>query len=146
MAKKRKAPAKAAAPKAAKQDNVQPSEVKKMPSANKIKELARNWEHTKETTGEISGRLGSALRAAAENNNLHTGAFRQAMREKKMEAGRLADFYDHLDFYRDVLGLEEKAASAPRFDFKGEEGVDQDTQDAQQADNVAPFPVQQAAE
>lgn len=105
--------------------NVKPSEVHKMPTMAKVRELARSFENTKESVSEISGRLGSALRTAAENNNLHLGAFRQAMKEKRMEPARLNDFYAHLDFYRDVLGLLDKAESAPRLpladDQKGEE-------------------------
>jgi hypothetical protein len=133
MAKKRKAPTRAKASEAAK-----PSDVKKMPSANKIKELARSYENAKEKTSEIGGTIGSALRTASENNNLHTGAFRQAMKEKRMEAGRLADYYDHLDFYRDVLGLLDKAKSAPRLEFGP--GEEDDEEETQQPANVSAFP------
>jgi hypothetical protein len=121
-APKTKAKKTSAAPK--KSAAVKPSEVMKMPSERKLKDLARQYQNCKETTSELGGRMGSAMRTMADNDGLHPQAFRQAMSELKKEPGRLNDFLAHLDFYRDVLGVVARAESAPRLPMGDEVGAE----------------------
>jgi hypothetical protein len=125
-APKAKARKNAAAPK--KSAAVKPSEVMKMPSERKLKELARQYQNCKETTSELGGRIGSAIRTAADNDGLHPGAFRAAMALLKKEPGRLNDFIAHRDYYEDILGVTARAESAPRLPM-GDEAGDEDEGD-----------------
>ena len=84
--------------------------------AKKLKTLANSWESTRDEVSELSGDLGSQIRLAIKEEGLHRRAFRAVMAERKMEAEKLAEFYEALDFYREVLGLVERAASAPKFE------------------------------
>ncbi len=79
-----------------------------------LKDLLGLARRTKEKTSELAGELGSAIRTAVENKHLHRKAFRSVIAEDRMEPDALADFYDAQDYYRDVLGLVERAKSAPR--------------------------------
>jgi hypothetical protein len=101
----------------------------KLPSKRKLLELARQYEHSKQTTAELGGRMGSAIRTMADNDGLHPGAFRRAMKELKMEPGRLNDELAHLHYYRDVLGVTARAASAPRLPMGDEIGDETETGD-----------------
>jgi len=96
-----------------------------MPSERKLKDLARQYQHSKETTAELGGRMGSAIRTSADNDGLHPEAFRDAMKLLKKDPGRLHDRLAHRAYYEDVLGVTARAESAPRLpmgDEVGDEG------------------------
>lgn len=87
----------------------------RMTGERKLKELLGIARSVKNDVSELAGKLGSAIANAVEKNHLHRKAFRAAVAEDRMEPEKLADYYDNLDYYRDVLGLTERAKSAPKF-------------------------------
>jgi hypothetical protein len=89
-------------------------EVRKVTSARKLKELLASARSAKNDISEIAGGLGSEIKAAVEKNHLHRKAFRAAIAEDRMEPEKLAEYYEQLDYYRDVLGLLERAQNAPK--------------------------------
>jgi hypothetical protein len=86
-----------------------------------LKELLALARTTKNNVAEMAGTLGQAIANAVENKHLHRKAFRSVVAEDRMEPDKLADFYDHQEYYRDVLGLHERAKNAPRLPMEGEE-------------------------
>jgi hypothetical protein len=84
-----------------------------------LKELVSLARSAKNDVSEISGRLGQAIANAVESKHLHRKAFRSVLAEDRMEPDALADFYDAQEFYRDALGLNERAKSAPRLSLVG---------------------------
>lgn len=82
--------------------------------ARKLKNLAGASRSAYRDSRRISGALGEQLRNAAEHEHLHLKAFRSVMAEDRMEPPELADFYAAQEYYRDELGLLERAKSAPR--------------------------------
>lgn len=108
----------------AKEEAVKPSEVEKMIGARKLQNLAKSAREARADAQEIAGQLGQKIANSVERDNLHRKAFRAVMAEDKMTPEKLAEFYEHLDYYRDVLGLLAKAESAPRLAF--EEGEDEE--------------------
>ncbi len=76
------------------------------------------------------------IKTAVENNHLHRKAFRAAVAEDRMEAEKLAEYYEQLEYYRDVLGLADRAKNAPSLPMDATEAEDGD--DAKT--NVAKFP------
>jgi hypothetical protein len=88
--------------------------VRKVTSARKLKELLASARSAKNDISEIAGGFGSEIKAAVEKNHLHRKAFRAAIAEDRMEPEKLAEYYEQLDYYRDVLGLLERAQNAPK--------------------------------
>ena len=80
----------------------------------KLKVLAGSARAAYRDSRKISGAIGEQIRNAVEHDHLHKQAFSAVMREDRMEPAELADFYAAQDFYRDELGLIERAKSAPR--------------------------------
>jgi hypothetical protein len=80
----------------------------------KLKQLAASGRSAYRDSRKISGAYGEQVRNAVEHDHLHKQAFSQAMKEDRMEPAELNDFYSALDYYRDELGLLERAKSAPR--------------------------------
>lgn len=68
--------------------------------------------------------LGEKIAKAVENEHLHKRAFAAVVKEDKMEPEELRDFYDAQEYYRDVLGLNERAKSAPAFDLEADKEAD----------------------
>jgi hypothetical protein len=91
----------------------------------KLRELMGMVRTVREEATERRIELTAALKIAVENNHLHKKAFAAVCAEDRMEPEKLADYYDHLEYYRDALGLNERAASAPKLEVieggKGEE-------------------------
>jgi hypothetical protein len=79
-----------------------------------LKDLLALARSTKADVSELAGTLGQAIANAVESKHLHRKAFRSVVAEDRMEPDALADFYDAQEYYRDVLGLNERARSAPR--------------------------------
>jgi hypothetical protein len=81
----------------------------------KLKELLGIARSSRADISRIDSNYGSAVRSAVEKNHLHKRAWNMAVKEDRMEPPELAAYYDALDYYRDVLGLLERANSAPSF-------------------------------
>src|SRR5690348_9501105 len=81
----------------------------------KLRALFNSAKTTRARTSEIAGALGEEIKTAIEKNHLHRKAFRAVLAEDRMEPEHLAEYYEQLDYYRDALGLVERAKSAPRF-------------------------------
>jgi hypothetical protein len=90
------------------------TEKAKQIGVNALKDLVKLTRSTKNDVSEMAGRLGEAIANAVENKHLHRKAFRAVLAEDRMEPDKLADFYDAQDYYRDILGLIDRANSAPR--------------------------------
>ncbi len=84
-----------------------------------LKDLVAMARSTKADVSELAGRFGEAVKNAVESKHLHRKAFRSVVAEDRMEPDALADFYDAQDYYRDVLGLNDRAKSAPRLSLVG---------------------------
>lgn len=85
----------------------------------------------------VRGTYGQAVADAVENKHLHKKAWSTAMREDKMEPEQLKLYYEHLDHYRDELGLIKRADSAPDLPMDGEDG---DGEEDEKKGNVKQFP------
>jgi hypothetical protein len=82
----------------------------------KLKSLLGSARKTYKDTRSAAGTLGEQIRSAVEHDHLHAKAFRSVVAEDRMEPEKLAEFYDAQEFYRDILGLNERASSAPKFE------------------------------
>lgn len=119
-------------------DKAKPSEVKKVISGSKLKNLMAAKRSAKKDTAEIAGQLGQMIRDAVENNHLHRKAFGTIVMLDNMEPEKVLDFLDHFNYYLDVSGIQKKAEAAPRLpmgDGPGEEGEEES-----EGDNVHKFP------
>lgn len=56
----------------------------------------------KGTISTLSGHIGSRIKLAADNNNLHRAAFALMVRLKKMDDTKRQDFLRHVDLYADM--------------------------------------------
>lgn len=122
----------------AEEQKVKPSEVKKMISGSKLKNLMSAKRSAKKDTAEISGQVGQMIRDAQENNHLHRKAFGTICQLDAMEPEKIRDFLDHFEYYLDVSGIKKRADAAPRLpmgDGAGEED-EEETEDT----NVHKFP------
>lgn len=115
-------------------------------SQRKLKILMSDCRKAYKDSREIAGELGNKIRDAVENENLHKKAFAVIRSADRMEPEKLAEFFDCLDYYRDISGLNERASKVMRMDFDddgrgndddGDDGADGDTES-----NVRPFPAQ----
>lgn len=116
---------------------VKPSEVKKMISGPKLKNLMAAKRSAKKDTAEIAGQVGQMIRDACENNHLERKPFGWIVQLDAMEPEKIRNTLDHFDYYLDVSGIRKRAESAPRLpmgDGPGEE--DGDKEDG----NVHKFP------
>jgi hypothetical protein len=93
-------------------------------SVKKLKALLRVAEAAYKDSRSIAGGYGEQVARAVEHDHLHKQAFASVVREARMTPEKLAAFYDAQSYYRDVLGLDERAASAPRLPM-AEEGEDE---------------------
>jgi hypothetical protein len=84
-------------------------------SEKKLKYLMGRSRSTYKDQRALSGVLGQLIADAVEHDHLHRKAFSAVRAEDRMEPEKLAAYYDALEFYRDVLGLTERAESAPSF-------------------------------
>lgn len=86
-----------------------------IPEAKFKKLLKRVEDHYKDGQAAAGG-AGELIADASEHHHLHKKAFAVFRQLNRMSPEKLADFLDHFDYYRDIGGLDEVAASAPRFD------------------------------
>jgi hypothetical protein len=63
-----------------------------------MKEVSAN----KAKISELSGHIGSRIKLAADNNNLHRGAFALMVRMKKMDEVKRNDLYRNIGIYWDI--------------------------------------------
>lgn len=112
-------------------------------SVKALSDLLKLARSTKNDMAEMAGTFGSAIAKAVDDKHLHRKAFRSVVAEDRMEPEALRDFYDAQDYYRDALGLIERAKSAPRLP----EGDDEEeAEDEGRGKKVTAFPRQHAAE
>lgn len=127
--------------------SARPSEVSAQIGKKKLEGLLRAHRNGAEDISTISGNLGKAVASAVENDHLHRKAFRAILAEDKMTPEKLAEYYDVLELYRDMSGLNERAKSAPRLalepgeeDGEEVEGKKPDAAAKGGNGNVKPFP------
>lgn len=89
---------------------------------------------------EAIGTYANAVGHAIEKNHLHKKAWAAAVREDKMEPEQLRAFYEHLEHYREELGLNKRAESAPALPMDGEEETETEEEAETRGRNVRAFP------
>lgn len=103
----------------------------------KLKQLLKTANESHKNMQEISGTLGQQIADAVENNHLHKKAFATLRSMDRMTPQKLADFWDTLQYYVDISGLGDRAASAPKLPMDA--GDDEDDVD-DKTGKVRPFP------
>lgn len=116
---------------------VKPSEVMRMPAVSACKEIASELSDARESHSSIAEALKRAMAEKKSSQGIHPGAIKmvEAQRDKAKKSDRglaaVATFFAHLDYYRDVLGLdkllEEQGQMIPRTET-GEPSDDIDEQ------------------
>lgn len=119
-----------------------PTSTTKLTPATILEKLRTGYRSMKQKIDGARGTYGQMVANAEEEKHLHKRAWAQAMREDKMEPEDLLNFYEHLDHYRDKLGLNKRAESAPAMNFE-EAGPDEG--EADENSNVTPLPDRQPA-
>jgi hypothetical protein len=94
--------------------------VTKLTPAGTLTKLRTGYRSMIRNNAQNRSDYGAAVKAAKNEKHLHPQAFAQAMREDKMEPPELRSYYEHLDHYRQELGLEDRAASAPELPMEEE--------------------------
>lgn len=87
----------------------------------KLKDLVDAHDQMKASKKRIGKSFGELKRSMVEHEHLHGSAFDQAIKERDMEPPELADYLEALEYYRNQLGILDKAKSAPRLPLGGEE-------------------------
>jgi hypothetical protein len=165
MAKKSKAPARAASKGGSKKPKLAvvgsaeheateaaaPSEVRKSISAPKLKSLLASARKATQNLTEISGSLGEEIKTAVDKHHLHRKAFSVIRQADRMEPEKLADFLDCLDHYLDISGLRDRAAQVQRMQFGPGGGASEpvggdEDEDLGEGDGGFPQPRGEAAE
>lgn len=103
-----------------------------------LKKLRGIFRGMKNDIDEARGTYGAAVGEAVEKKHLHKRAWATALKEDRMEPEALAEYYDHLNHYRDELGLIERAESAPRLEVDGDRSEADDGDE--EAENEEPAP------
>jgi len=122
-----------------------PSEVAPQTGEKKLRSLMNAARSAYKDSLAISGAYGEKIANAVEHDHLHKKAWASVVAEDRMTPEKLAEFYDAQEYYRDVLGLNERAKSAPRLRLEGGEEETEEEADAGDAEakpdpKVAPFP------
>ncbi len=105
--------AKAKAGKAAAKEKVNAKDVMKMPSEATVRSVASDMASTRKSKGKLSEELREVVAAAKKDKGLHPAALRLVegwiFKAKNTDRGlaAIATMLAHVDFYRDVLGLDE---------------------------------------
>lgn len=113
-------------------------------SGNKLKRLMADARSAYKDSREIAGELGQKIANAVEHDNLHKKAFAFVRMADRMEPEKLADFLDAVDYYRDVSGINERAAKVLRMNLD-DDGQDDAVVDEDDDTNIRPFPAHAAA-
>jgi hypothetical protein len=127
------------------------SEIAKQIGAAKLKRLLSIAANSHKDSQEIAGTLGQKIAHACEHDHLHRKAFATLKAMDRMTPEKLADYWDTLQYYVEISGLGERAASAPAFDLaarraQGEGGDDPEDPDNPRDEpeagpgNIKPFP------
>jgi hypothetical protein len=124
-----------------KKEAAKPSDVSQQIGQKKLRTLLRAANDAHKDQREIAGGLGQKIADAVENEHLHKKAFSTLRMADRMTPEKLADWWDTLQYYIDVSGLAERAASAPRLRLE----PDAEEDDADKG-KVTPIRPQQAAE
>lgn len=93
----------------------------RLTSGNKLRELLKNKKSSQQDADEAIGRYRQSLGVAADKHHLHLKAWAAVVREDKMEPEQLRAYYEHLEHYREELGLNKRAESAPPLPMEGED-------------------------
>lgn len=93
---------------------VKPSDVKPAITQKKLRALMSSARSVQKDVSSLVGTHREQIADAVENHHLHKGAFAVIKRLDRLEPEKLADFLDCLDHYRDISGLDDRAASAPK--------------------------------
>lgn len=91
----------------------------------KLKDLVDAYDAAKAGKRRIGKSFSDLKRSQVEHEHLNGPAFDQAMKERDMEAPDLADYLDALEYYRDQLGILDRAKSAPRLPLGGDSGEEE---------------------
>lgn len=105
----------------------------------KLRELLKSKKSSQQDADEAIGRYRQSLGVASEKHHLHLKAWAAVVREDKMEPEQLRAYYEHLEHYREELGLNKRAESAPPLPMEGEEDGDGEETD-KPGRNVRQFP------
>lgn len=112
------------------------SDVRKVISGKKLKELLAAKKRASDDISEIAGGVGAKIAEAVETKNLNKRVFGMVARLDRLPPEKLVIDLDDLDHYLDVSGLRDRAAKAPRLPMDGEKEEGDDDAET----NVRSFP------
>lgn len=106
----------------------------KLISQNDLKNLLRSIKSLEGDKDESVGMIREKIGYAVEKKNLHKKAFATCRQLDKMEPEKLADYFDNLLAYMDLLGLDERIKSVQRLPLpEGREPAETETPAAEPA-------------
>lgn len=79
----------------------------RMPTREDLFDLKRKVAKQAETLESARGEIGSLLKNADNDKNIHRGAFKLAVKLLNMTDEKRDAFLSHLDYYRDQMGIDE---------------------------------------
>lgn len=112
-----------------------PTQIVGQINQKKLRSLMADCRSAYKDAREINGELGAKIKDAIENENLHKKAFAIVRTLDRMEAEKLADTLEMVDYYLDISGLRERAAKVMKMNFE-----DDGQGEGAPKTNVAPFP------
>ncbi len=118
-------------------DKVKPSEVMKMPPEGTVRSVAADIASTRKATGRLTEELKDIIADAKKDKGIHPGSLKRVeawvAKAKKTDRGlaAVATELAHLDYYRDVLGLDDMIKKQGQMFARVEAG---ETEDDGQAD------------
>lgn len=106
----------------------------KLISQNDLRNLLKQCAGLKDDLDETTGILREKIAYAVDKKNLHKKAFAELRKLNKMEAEKLADYWDTLQAYMEMAGLMERMESVARLPLEdGKKGGDEDEKDEEPA-------------
>lgn len=78
----------------------------RMPTKAAVTKLGNSVGLLNQKAAKIRGEIGSLIKTAEADDNIHRGAFKAAMKERGMEPDERANYQRHLAKYRQQLGIE----------------------------------------
>lgn len=132
----------------AKKPEKTPTEEAHQIGQKKLKSLLAAARSAAEDSHEITSSLGGKIASAVENDHLHKKAFSTLRMMDKLTPEKLRNYWDTLEYYVDISGLGDRAASAPALPLDGEDGTEEEEQNEaaestgkrKRRNNVQPFP------
>jgi|SRR5581483_1285816 len=119
---------------------VKPSEVSQQTPKGKLKTLMSAARSAYKDARAIAGGYGEKVAQLVEHEHLHKKAWASVVAEDRMTPEKLAEFYDTQAYYRDVLGLNERAESAPKLRLEPDKEDAEDDGEEKKTGTVSPFP------